>query len=105
MLAAINFSVRSPRLLGITAGLLHHIGAVEPALQMPAAELAFGIFLITGSLSDFLGLYFVMRKLLWCNRCFGCGQRTLSSSLRPNRRRIQIHILLEAVVARIQQPR
>ena len=103
MLASINFSVRSPGLLGITAGLLHHIGAVEPSLQMSAAELAFGIFLVTGALSDFLSFHFVMRKLLW-SCCFDRRQRSLSSSLRPNRRWIHILILLEGVSARIRQP-
>src|SRR6266853_7026929 len=61
--AAINFGVRSPGFRHITAFLFEHVGGVEPALQMSAAELALFVFLVAGTLSRLLDLYFVVRKL------------------------------------------
>src|ERR1039457_3354186 len=61
--AAIHFGVRSPRFLHAAALLLKHIGGVEPAFQMSAAELAFFVFLVAGALARFLDLDFVIRKL------------------------------------------
>jgi hypothetical protein len=79
MLATIYFSVRSPGLFYIAASLLHDVTSVGPALQMPAAELAFGVFLIAGALSLLFDFHFVMGELLRTRRggsglC--CGQRS-----------------------------
>src|SRR5581483_5497386 len=63
-LAAINFGVRSPRLLDVAALLLQHVGHVIPAFQMAAAELAFRILLVAGALSGFLDFDLVIGKLL-----------------------------------------
>src|SRR5690349_23174474 len=77
--AAINLRIRPPGLFGVTAGLLEHIRGVEPALQMSAAELALGVFLVTGALPWLLDFYFVMRELRWSGCGFGRRQRKSSS--------------------------
>src|ERR1700738_457017 len=63
MLAAVDFGVFAPGFLCVATGLLNHVRSVEPTLQMSAAELAFLVLLVTGSLSRFLNLDLVMRKL------------------------------------------
>ena len=104
MFAAIDFGIRSPGLLGIATGLLDDVSAVEPALQVSAAEFALGVFLVAGTLARLLDLHFVMGKLGRSSRGFG-GQG-LSSSLRQQRRRIYKIILLEGVgcIASIEFP-
>ncbi len=79
MLATIYFGVPSPGLFYIAASLLHDVTSVGPALQMSAAELTFGVFLIAGALSLLFDFHFVMGELLRTRRggsglC--CGQRT-----------------------------
>src|SRR5580700_5297712 len=64
MLAAIHFGIWPPSLLHIAAGLLHHVAGVGPALEMSAAKLALGVFLIAGTLPRLLDFHFVMWKLL-----------------------------------------
>jgi len=61
MLAAIHLGVASPGLFHITTFLLQHVGQVIPALQMPAAELALGVFFVTGALSQLLDFDFMIR--------------------------------------------
>src|SRR5216683_7269091 len=63
MLAAVDFGILAPRFLSVATGLLDHIRSVEPALQMSAAELAFLVLLVAGTLSRLLNLDLVMRKL------------------------------------------
>ena len=63
MLAAVDFGVLAPGFFRVATGLLNHIRSVEPALQMSAAELAFLVLLVAGTLSRFLNLDLVMRKL------------------------------------------
>src|SRR6266849_9033611 len=58
--AAIHFGVRSPGFLHITAFLFEHVGGIEPAFQVSAAELALFVFLVAGTLSRPLDLYFVV---------------------------------------------
>src|ERR1700691_1777791 len=72
MFAAVDFRVRSPGFLGIAAGALHHIGGIEPALQMSAAELALFVFFIAGALPFLLDFYFVMGKLSGSLRLRSC---------------------------------
>ncbi len=80
MLAAVDFGIRSPGLFGIAARLLDYIFGVEPALQMPTAELAFLILLVAGALPSLFGLDRVMGKLgrsLRARSCnFASRQRT-----------------------------
>ena len=63
MLAAVDFGILAPGFFRVATGLLNHIRSVEPALQMSAAELAFLIPLVAGTLSRLLNLDLVMRKL------------------------------------------
>ena len=63
MFAAIDFSIAPPSLLYITASLLQNIGRIEPAFEMPAAELTFFIFFIAGPLSRLLDFHLVVWKL------------------------------------------
>jgi hypothetical protein len=63
MLAAVDFGVLAPGLFRVATGLLDHVRSVEPALQMSATELAFLVLLVAGTLSRFLDLDLVMRKL------------------------------------------
>src|SRR5947209_4237692 len=51
MFTAINFGVFAPRLLHVAAVLFFDIAGVKPALQVTAAELAFGVFFVAGALS------------------------------------------------------
>ena len=63
MLAAVDFGVLAPSFLGVTTGLFDYIRSVEPTLQMSAAELAFLVLLVAGTLSHFLNLDLVLWKL------------------------------------------
>src|SRR5260370_38360636 len=63
MLAPVDFGVLAPGFFRVATCLLNHIRSVEPALQMSAAELAFLVLLVAGTLSRFLNLDLVMRKL------------------------------------------
>ena len=63
MLAAIYFRIRSPGLLRVAAGLLDNIGCVEPALEMPAAELTLGVLFVAGALPWLLEFHSVVGKL------------------------------------------
>src|SRR5437588_1703493 len=69
--AAIDFGVRSPGFGYVATFLLEHVSHVEPALEMPAAELSLCVLLIAGTLPHFLYFYFVMGKLRRSQR--GCG--------------------------------
>jgi len=79
MFAAIDFGIASPSLLHITASLLQHIGGIEPALEMPATELAFLVLLVAGPLSRLLDFDLVVGELRGslCARGYGSasGQR------------------------------
>src|SRR5215467_1054375 len=61
--AAIDFPVWAPGFLDVPALPLEHIGGVEPALQVPAAELALFVFFIAGTLARLLDLDFVVGEL------------------------------------------
>src|SRR5580765_638660 len=61
--ATIDFPVGSPGLLGTTAFLLEHVGAIKPALQVSAAELTLVISFVAGALTWLLDLDFVVGKL------------------------------------------
>ena len=79
MFAAIDFGIASPSLLHIPASLLEHIGCVEPAFEMPAAELAFLILFVASPLPRLLDFDLVpgeLRRSL-CPRGYGSasGQR------------------------------
>jgi hypothetical protein len=63
MFAAIDFGIASPSLLHIPASLLQHIGRIEPAFEMPAAELAFLILLVASPLSRLLDFDLVLGEL------------------------------------------
>ncbi len=63
MLAAVDFGILAPGFFRVATGLLDHIRSVEPPLQMSTAELALLVLLVAGSLSRFLNLDLVMRKL------------------------------------------
>src|SRR6202046_3797327 len=63
VLAAVDFSIRSPGFFGVAASLLDHVLRIKPALQMSPTKLAFFVFLVTGALSRLLGLDLMMRKL------------------------------------------
>ena len=73
MLAAIDFGIRTPGFLHVAARLLDRVRHIKPALEMSAAELTFGVFLIARALSHFLDFDFVVGKLL------GSGRRGGSS--------------------------
>lgn len=96
MLTSIYLRVRSPGFFRVAAGLLDHVGGIKPALQMSAAEFAFGVFFVAGTLSRLLDFHFVMGKLRRSSHSFGSGQGR-SSSLRQSARRIYEIILLEGV--------
>src|SRR5205823_7124957 len=59
VLAAVHFGIASPGLFNIAACLLENIVGVVPALEMAAAKLVLGVFLIAGTLANFLDLDFV----------------------------------------------
>ena len=61
MLTAVHFRVGSPGLFHVPTLLLEDIAHVKPALQMAAAKLAFGIFFVTGALSQFLDFDLMIR--------------------------------------------
>src|SRR5260370_30053087 len=61
MFAAVDFGVPAPSFLGVATGPLTHIRSVEPALQMSAAELAFLVLLVAGTLSGLLNLHLTLR--------------------------------------------
>jgi hypothetical protein len=63
MFATVDFGVLTPGFFRVATGLLNHIRSVEPAFQMSAAELAFLVLLVAGTLSRLLNLDLVMRKL------------------------------------------
>jgi hypothetical protein len=90
VLATVYFSVVPPCAGYITAFLLNHISGVKPALQMSAAELAFGVLLVTGALSQLFEFDFMIRKLLGFGCCCSGGQEFLS---RP--KAVSTHILPE----------
>lgn len=73
MFAAINLGIVAPGLLYVTTSLFQHVRSVEPALEMPAAELSLGILLVAGTLPRLLDLDLVMRKLRRSLRSGGCG--------------------------------
>lgn len=63
MLAAIHFGVRTPGFFRVAAGMLDYVLRVEPAFQVAAAEFAFFVFFVAGTLSGLLNFDFMMRKL------------------------------------------
>jgi hypothetical protein len=99
MLAAIHFSIRSPSLLRIATSLLNHIGGVKPAFQVPAAELAFGVLIVAGTLSQLFDFHFVMGKLGGSSRGFSRGQRSYPRRCGNRAAGITDFILLEGVSA------
>ena len=77
MFATIDFGITAPSFLHIAASLLKHVGSVEPALEVAAAEFTFLVFLVAGPLSRLLDLDLVMGELrgsLYPRGC-ACGQR------------------------------
>ena len=66
MLATVYLGLRTPGFFHVPALLFPRVTIVKPALEMSATELAFRILLITGALSQFLDLDFVIGQL-------GCG--------------------------------
>ena len=63
MFAAIDLSLRSPGFFSIAAGLLDYVLAVEPALQMAAAEFSFFVLLVAGALPCLLDLDLMVGEL------------------------------------------
>ena len=63
MFAAIDFGIASPSLLHIPASLIEHIGRVEPAFEMSAAELAFLVLLVASPLSRLLDFDLMLGEL------------------------------------------
>jgi len=92
MFAAIDFGIASPSLLHIPASLLEHIGCVEPAFEMPAAELAFLILLVASPLPRLLDFDLVLGELRrsLCPRGYACRQKVHPSSSGPCRRQIEL---------------
>src|ERR1700693_948036 len=99
MLTAIHLRIRSPGLFRIATALFDHVSRVEPALEVPAAELALGVLLIAGTLFRLLDFHFVMWKLRGSSRGFGCGQSSYPRRCGSDAAGITIFILLEAVSA------
>jgi hypothetical protein len=62
MFTAIHLGIAAPRLLHVTTRLLQYVGGIKPALEMPAAELAFLVLLVASPLPRLLGLYLVIRE-------------------------------------------
>src|SRR5712671_5992707 len=61
--ATINFPVGPPCLLNAAALLLEHVGGVEPALQVSAAEFALVVCFVAGALTRLLDLDLMVGKL------------------------------------------
>jgi hypothetical protein len=77
--ATVNLGVFSPRFFRIATSPLHHVGGIEPALQMTAASFAFIIFLVAGALPILLYLHLVIRELrgsLWISPSDFAGSQT-----------------------------
>ena len=78
MFATVNLGILTPGLFYIPTGLLDHVGGVEPAFEMSAAELAFFIFLVAGTLAFLFDLHFMFGKLWRSLRRCCSGQRLTS---------------------------
>src|SRR5271157_1363781 len=63
VLTTIDFRLVAKALAHIATGLLQHIGQIEPALQMSAAELALCVRLVTGALERLLIFHLMFGKL------------------------------------------
>src|SRR6266516_6421756 len=98
MLTTIDFRVRPVGLLDVAALSLDHVSLVRPKLQVPAAELAFLVFLVAGALPSLLDLDLVVGKLWNIVRAgsdhFTSCQRTYPSFERPERRRIRLDAVI-----------
>jgi hypothetical protein len=90
MLATVYLGLRTPGFFEVPALLFLDITLVIPALQMPAAELAFRIFLVTGALSQLLDLDFVIGQL---GRGFYCCSQAFPSSEQSTRCWLVLFIL------------
>jgi len=94
--AAIDFSINSPGFLHAAALLLEHVGRVEPAFQVPAAEFSLVVFLVAGALTRLLDLDLMVRELrnVGCLRgCrFTCGHDFLRF-----RKLISVHSILPSL--------
>jgi hypothetical protein len=99
MFEAIDLNIASPGFLHIAASLLHRVCSVEPALEMPATELAFLVLFVARPLSRLLDLDFVVGELRrsLSARCYACRQKVHPRSS-GSCRGIQLRssILLEA---------
>src|SRR5580704_8879992 len=77
MFTAIHLSIFAPSLLHVAASLFQHVGGVKPALEMPAAELAFLVLLVASPLPRLLDFYLVIGELRRSLRArgYGCSQK------------------------------
>src|SRR5271157_1550816 len=92
VLTTVDFHLVAKRLPDIATGLLQHIGQIEPALQVSAAQLALRVRLVAGALERLLIFHLMFRKLRgFClrglrHKCsIACCEEYLNRAFAPSR--------------------